>query len=107
LPYRGFESPPLRYVGPMSYHIWAPEIHHVDGAWHVYFAAGRAEDIWAIRVYVLECSASDPLEGKWIERGQLRANWESFSLDATTFEHDGERYLGPLSQECPEKEKNQ
>ena len=58
----------------MSYHIWAPEIHHVDGAWHVYFAAGRAEDIWAIRIYVLECSASDPLEGKWIERGHLKSN---------------------------------
>ncbi len=33
----------------MSHHIWAPEIHHIDGMWYVYFAAGRAEDIWAIR----------------------------------------------------------
>jgi len=79
--------------GPMSHHIWAPEIHYVDGTWYVYFAAGQAEDIWAIRMYVLECSASDPLAGKWIEKSQLRTDWESFSLDATTFEHDGERYL--------------
>ena len=46
--------------GPMSYHIWAPEIHHIDGKWYVHFAAGRAEDIWAIRMYVLECSDADP-----------------------------------------------
>ena len=65
-------------TGPMSYHIWAPEIHHIDGKWYVYFAAGRAEDIWAIRMYVLECSTGDPLAGEWVERGQLKTNWESF-----------------------------
>ena len=79
--------------GPMSYHIWAPEIHHIDGKWYVYFAAGRAEDIWAIRMYVLECATPDPLAGTWTEKGQLKTCWESFSLDATTFEHNGTRYL--------------
>jgi len=79
--------------GPMSYHIWAPEIHHIDGRWYIYFAAGRAEDIWAIRMYVLECRSANPLRGKWTEKGQLRTNWESFSLDATSFEHNGVRYL--------------
>ena len=29
--------------GPMSHHIWAPELHFIDGKWYVYFAAGRAE----------------------------------------------------------------
>ena len=27
------------------------------------------------------------------EKGQLKTNWESFALDATTFEHNGVRYL--------------
>ncbi len=79
--------------GPASHHIWAPEMHRIDGKWYVYFAAGRADDIWAIRIYVLECADADPLVGKWTERGQLKTNWESFSLDATTFEHRGARYL--------------
>ncbi len=79
--------------GPASYHIWAPELHRIDGKWYVYFAAGRANDIWAIRIYVLECADADPLTGAWTERGQLKTNWESFSLDATTFEHRGARYL--------------
>jgi len=79
--------------GPMSYHIWAPEIHHIDGKWYIYFAASRADDIWAIRMYVLECAAANPLAGQWVEKGQLKTDWESFSLDATTFAHRGTRYL--------------
>ena len=49
--------------------------------------------MWAIRIYVLENVSADPLQGTWEERGQLKTNWESFSLDATTFEHNGVRYL--------------
>ena len=79
--------------GPMSQHIWAPELHFINGKWFLYFAAGRAEAIWDIRMYVLENEHSNPLEGNWIERGQLTTNWESFSLDATTFEHRGTRFL--------------
>jgi len=81
--------------GPMGSHIWAPELHRIDGRWFVYFAAGGAEKekIWEIRIYVLENSAVNPLEGQWIERGQLKTKWESFALDATTFEHRGARYL--------------
>ena len=79
--------------GPMGSHIWAPEIHHIDGKWYIYFAAGGAEDVWAIRIYVLENSSPNPLKGEWVEKGQLKTDWESFSLDATTFEHRGTRYL--------------
>jgi len=79
--------------GPASHHIWAPELHHIGGKWYVYFAAGRADDIWAIRIYVLECASADPLAGPWTERGQLRTHLDSFALDATTFEHRGVNYL--------------
>jgi lysophospholipase L1-like esterase len=82
-------------TGPMGSHIWAPEMHFIKGKWYVYFAAGGAEkeNVWNIRIYVLENSAANPLAGEWIERGQLKTNWESFALDATTFEHRGTRYL--------------
>jgi GH43 family beta-xylosidase len=79
--------------GPMGAHIWAPEIHRIGDSWYVYFAAGDAEDVWKIRIYVLSNDNAKPLEGEWKERGQLKTNWESFSLDATTFEHRGQRYL--------------
>lgn len=80
-------------TGPMGAHIWAPELHAIDGKWYIYFAAGEAEKIWNIRIYVLENAAANPLEGEWIERGQLKTGWESFALDATTFVHRGTRYL--------------
>jgi GH43 family beta-xylosidase len=44
-------------------------------------------------MYVLENEAENPLEPTWVEKGQIRVDWESFSLDATTFEHRGTRYL--------------
>lgn len=79
--------------GIMSKHIWAPEIHFIDGKWYIHYAAGDVDDIWAIRPYVLECSDANPLEGDWVEKGQINTNFQSFSLDATTFEHGGKRYL--------------
>jgi GH43 family beta-xylosidase len=80
-------------TGVMGAHIWAPELHHIDGTWYIYFAAGEAEAIWNIRIWVLMNRHADPLQGKWEECGQVRTNWESFALDATTFEHKGTRYL--------------
>ena len=80
-------------AGEMGSHIWAPEIHHIGDKWYVYFAAGGADSVWKIRTYVLESASSDPLRGAWVEKGQLRTGWESFTLDATTFEHRGTRYL--------------
>jgi GH43 family beta-xylosidase len=79
--------------GPMGSHIWAPEIHFIDGKWYVYFTAGESKDIWKIRLYVLENPSPNPLEGTWTEKGQLKVNWESFTLDATTFTNRGTRYL--------------
>lgn len=79
--------------GVMGSHIWAPELHRIDGKWYIYFAAGEAENIWNIRMWVLSNSSADPMQGKWKEEGQIKTQKESFSLDATTFEHKGKRYL--------------
>jgi GH43 family beta-xylosidase len=68
-------------------------MHRIDGKWYIYFTSAPADKIWEIRLYVLENASADPFEGEWIERGQLKTGWESFSLDATTFEHRGQRYL--------------
>ncbi|MER5183024.1 glycoside hydrolase family 43 protein [Streptomyces sp. NPDC002896] len=72
-------------TGDMGAHIWAPEIHHIDGKWYIYFAAAPADDEWKIRIWVLENAAADPLEGSWTEKGQITTAWDTFSLDATTF----------------------
>ncbi len=79
--------------GEMSHHIWAPEIHHIDGRWYIYFTASRADAIWEIRPYVLMNESADPFQGEWKEMGRIDTGWESFSLDGTTFVHRGERYF--------------
>ncbi|MNZ69701.1 Extracellular exo-alpha-(1-_5)-L-arabinofuranosidase precursor [compost metagenome] len=84
-------------TGPMSANIWAPEIHFIDGKWYIYFAAARTTDtvdgLFDHRMFVIENESANPLEGQWTEKGQIITKWESFALDATTFEHNGVRYL--------------
>jgi GH43 family beta-xylosidase len=79
--------------GDLGAHIWAPEIHHIDGRWYVYFAAAPADDVWKIRMWVLENRSKDPFKGTWTEKGRIVTAWDTFSLDATTFTHRGSRYL--------------
>lgn len=84
--------------GIMSEHIWAPELHYLNGKWYVYFAGGDVDDVWAIRPYVLECQGPDPMRDPWVEKGKMtRADedefsFEAFSLDATIFENKGRYY---------------
>ena len=87
--------------GPMGSPISAPELHFIGGKWYLYFAAGGAEqaNVSNFRIYVLENPAPNPLEGEWVECGQLKTNGESFALDATTFEHRGTRYLAWAQQD--------
>lgn len=83
--------------GPMSKHVWAPEIHYLFGKWYIYFAAGDVDDIWEIRPYVLECTG-DPMKDPWVEKGKMKRadedvfSFEAFSLDATVFENRGSWY---------------
>ncbi len=80
-------------AGPMSAHIWAPEVHFIDGKWYIYFTASRSDAIWEVRPYVLENASPDPFKGEWKESGRIDTGWDSFSLDGTTFKHRGKRYF--------------
>lgn len=84
--------------GVMSRHIWAPELHLIDGAWYLFFAAGEKRNKWKIRPWVLRCRGDDPMEDPWTECGNLKRadgdefSFTDFSLDMTTFGHGGKRY---------------
>lgn len=84
--------------GDMSKHIWAPELHYIDGRFYIYFAASREEDKWRLRPYILECEGQDPIHNKWIERGMIQRSdddiysFKAFSLDSTVFENKGQLY---------------
>jgi GH43 family beta-xylosidase len=79
--------------GPLGGHIWAPEIHHIDGRWYCYFAAGDADDVFHIRTYIISSPARDPREPGWGPPVKLATAWDTFTLDSTTFVHRGTRYL--------------
>jgi GH43 family beta-xylosidase len=80
-------------AGEMGGFIWAPEIHFIDGQWYIYFAAGRAEERFNIRMYAITNHNADPFTGHWQDAGQVKMNFESFTLDSTTFTHRGQRYM--------------
>lgn len=83
-------------TGEMSGWIWAPELHFIQGKWYVYYAAsGHTETVnnmFTHRMYALECSDDNPITGTWVEKGQVKTHQESFSLDATAFEHNDSLY---------------
>jgi len=74
-------------------HLWAPEIHYIEGKWYIYYAAddGNTDNH---QLYVLENSSSDPMQGSFRMRGRIltdpKCNW---SIQATVFEHRGALYL--------------
>jgi GH43 family beta-xylosidase len=80
-------------TGPMAGYIWAPELHRIGDRWYVYFAAGDGDDPFRIRTYVLESPNADPRASGWLAPKRMVTGWESFTLDATTFEHRGRRYF--------------
>lgn len=83
--------------GPMSELIWAPELHFIQGKWYIYYAAAPTKaldklNMFQHRMFALECADADPLTGNWIEKGQIKTQFDTFALDATTFEHQGKRW---------------
>ncbi len=83
--------------GPMSKYIWAPELHRINDAWYIYFAAAERDfedsGLPTHRMYVLENTDDDPTSNNWVEKGQIITPIDSFSLDATTVVLDGVQYL--------------
>jgi len=57
------------------------------------FRRGRRGKVWDIRIYVLACDGRESARGaRGSSAAQLKTDWESFSLDATTFTQRGVRY---------------
>ncbi len=83
--------------GPFSKEVWAPELHHLDGRWYIYFAAsdGRNENHLT---YVLESEGADPL-GPYTLHGPMATgdgpdglSPNIWAIDMTVLEHQGKRY---------------
>jgi GH43 family beta-xylosidase len=79
--------------------LWAPELHHRDGRWYVYYAAGRAGPPYTSQhAGVLQSETADPF-GRWIDRGMLytgdsigTGTGDRWSIDLTTTRIAGRDY---------------
>lgn len=65
-----------------SSEIWAPEIHKVDGAWYIYYAASNGVNE-THRMWVLKNTASDPTTGTWEDVGELELPDDKWAIDGT------------------------
>lgn len=72
--------------------IWAPELHFLQGKWYMYFCA-IAEGKKDHRLYVLENSSADPMEGEWVLKGKVGDPSDKWAIDASVFEHKNQMYL--------------
>ena len=69
--------------------VWAPELHHIDGRWYVYFSAGDGTP-GSHRTYALV--ADDPL-GPYVELGPVTdPSHDVWAIDLTVFSLDGRLY---------------
>lgn len=81
---------------PNGHHIWAPELHFIDGHWYIYFAAS-AGDMEKQRMYVLQSEGADPWgpykypEGT--QDGKLEETHDKWAIDATVLEYQKQLYL--------------
>lgn len=85
--------------GEQSELIWAPEIHYINDKWYIYYAAASTtkfdrNGMFQHRMYVIECESGNPMIGEehWLEKGRVETPIDSFSLDATIFEHEERLY---------------
>lgn len=80
-------------------HVWAPELHFVDGRWYIYYAAGKDGPPYIHqRSGVLQSAGTDP-QGEYEEKGQLytgddlSAQTENiWAIDVTVGRIDGQLY---------------
>lgn len=75
-----------------SHDIWAPELHLIRGKWYVYFAADDGSNK-THRIYVLENSSHDPLEGSWIFKGKIADPSYKWAIDGSVFSYRNQWYM--------------
>lgn len=76
-----------------SKNLWAPEIHHINDRWYVYYAAddGNTDNH---QLYVIENTNKDPFEGEWVMKGRISTDEDNnWAIDGSLFTHNGELYM--------------
>lgn len=75
-----------------SKNVWAPELHEINGKWYFYFAADDGTNA-NHRMYVLENSSPNPVQGSWALRGKISDPTNLWAIDGTVLDYKGQLYM--------------
>jgi GH43 family beta-xylosidase len=72
-----------------GHHVWAPELHHLDGRWYLYYSASER---WAPTHRTFALVADDPF-GPYRSLGRVcDPAHDVWAIDLTVLRHDGRLY---------------
>ncbi len=75
------------------FHMWAPELHRIDGKWYIYYTADDGYTDHH-QLYVAENSNEDPMEGSFSYLSHLSTDPDNnWAIHPTTFSVHGKQYL--------------
>lgn len=77
---------------PYSKNLWAPELHKISNKWYIYFAADDGSNA-NHRMYVVENSANDPMQGEWVMKGKVSDPSNQWAIDGTVLEYKDQLYM--------------
>lgn len=75
-----------------SKQLWAPEIHFIEGKWYAYFAADDGDNNHH-RLYVLEATTADPMQGEWKLKGKVADTSDKWAIDGDVFNYRKHWYI--------------
>lgn len=75
-----------------SKQLWAPEVLFLQGKWYAYFAADSGDNK-NHRLYVLENTSTDPLQGEWVMKGKISDATDKWAIDGDVFEYKKQLYM--------------
>lgn len=94
----GLKSAPLKMIfsgangGPCC-DYWAPELHRINNVWYIYYTANEGAGITQQRMFVIENTSDNPMEGTWVNRGRLYDAANDFwAIDGTVLQLNGNLY---------------
>lgn len=75
-----------------SRQIWAPEIAYINNSWYMHFAADNGDNK-NHRMYVIENTNPDPMQGTWVFKGKVADATDKWAIDGNVFEHKNQLYM--------------
>lgn len=88
----GIDAAEKREITTGGQNVWAPEIHFLNGAWYIYYAKDDGDNA-NHRMYVMQNTSSNPMQGTWLDKGQITDTTNRWAIDGTPLAVNGQLYF--------------